>query len=112
MSAPRRRDAGAYSATAGLLSPRRPARASSRTLWVLWTSRSGVAFRHPRAAILGPVRVSAPPLPCSSTPQDRNGGALFASRDRLAERHCCGSSNGDRTLQGLLDLHPPTGLPS
>jgi hypothetical protein len=66
----------------------------------------GVAFRHPRSAICDPVRVSAPPLPSGSMPEDRCGRALFASRDRLTERHCCGSSDGERTLRGPLDLHP------
>ncbi len=49
-----RRDAGAYSTTAGPCGPRRPARASSRTFWVLWTSRSGGCLSAPAFGDLCP----------------------------------------------------------
>ena len=50
----RRRDAGAYSATAGICSPRRPARVSSRALRSSGTSRSGGCLSAPAFGDFGP----------------------------------------------------------
>jgi len=109
MSVGEKRDAGAYSTTAGPCGPRRPARASSRALRPSGPHGPGVAFRHPRSAILGPVRARDPPLARGSTPQAHRGTpySLFL---RSVATHDIAAARGDGGGRGLLDLTPPTGI--
>jgi hypothetical protein len=113
MSARKRRDAGAYSATAGPATapgdPRGPPREPCGSHG---PHGPGVAFRHPRSAILGPVRVSAPPLLHRSTRQDHCGHALFASRDRRVPDDIAAARHGGDRTPRPPGSWPPTGLPS
>ncbi len=105
----KKRDAGAYSTTAGPYGPRRPARASSRTFWVLWTSRSGGCLSAPAFGDFGTGPRSGSATRPGSTPQAHRGTpySLFL---RSVATHDIAAARGDGGGRGLLDLTPPTGI--
>jgi hypothetical protein len=110
MSAPKRRDAGAFAATAGLVAqpqegpsqgpPREPCGLSG-------PHGPGVAFRHPRSAI----SVPGPHFEIRHSPAAPHGrlnvGRLIRSTE-AATTHDIAAARATAIGPGLLDLSPPT----
>ena len=105
----RRRDAGAYSATAGLCSPRRPARVSSRALRPSGTSRSGGRLSSPAFGDFEPGPRSGSATRLGSTPQAHRG-TPYSLVLRPVATHDIAAARATASGRGLLDLTPPTGF--
>ena len=101
-----KRDAGAYSATAGPCGPRRLRKPPREPCGLSGTSRSrGLPFGTRVRRFWARPALRDPPLPCRSTRAGSTWDALFAS-ETVATHDIAAARTTAVGRQGLLDLHP------
>ena len=102
----KRRDAGAYSTTAGPCGPRRLRKPPGEPCGLSGTSRSrGLPFGTRVRRFWARPAFRDPPLPCRSTRAGSTWDALFAS-ETVATHDIAAARTTAVGRQGLLDLHP------
>ena len=106
ISVGKRRDAGAYSTTAGPCGPRRLRKPPREPCGLSGTSRSrGLPFGTRVRRFWARPAFRDPPLPCRSTRAGSTWDALFAS-ETVATHDIAAARTTAVGRQGLLDLHP------